>query len=216
MARSPATTWALVTTVSAAMEKPLPSWMRLHAWPDTFTVAAPTRLSVAADRPVDAGGGPVTGEGRRASNTRGKPFAPTSRRSVWSVSGGPGRWASRNLAMLEFRAARADAPGTSAMAGSSSHTATRTPRAPTTAPTARSAPSIAPLGMTRPTIDPSTSPRAWPANAPPITTTAAINSLFVGSGLLNARRIVGSSRTATKMPSASPTHDATRARKPIR
>ncbi len=77
---TPATTWALVTMMSAAGEKPLPLRMRPHAVPNTFTVESATRSRTPAGRATSPGGGPAEGDGPRRENTWGKLTSETCRR----------------------------------------------------------------------------------------------------------------------------------------
>ena len=137
--RSPATTWALVTTRSAATAKPLPSWMRSQASPSTLTVDAGDPVACTASearaRPA-AARGPAPGAGRRtpAGRCRRRPggAGPAGCRAAGgSGRRSHGRWPSCAPAAPASPARR---PSTAAAA---------TPRrgrraAPTPAPTARS------------------------------------------------------------------------------
>ena len=80
---------------------------------------------------VDVGGGPTSGAGSSASNTRGNWSSPTRRRSVSTVSGGSGKRSSTKRAIAEVpRLAWRTSPGTSAMSGRSTQMPTSTPTTP--------------------------------------------------------------------------------------
>ena len=216
VSRSPATTWALVTTTSAAGEKPLPSWMRLHAIPSTFTVDAFTLSASAGVSPDDAGGGPMTGAGRRASNTRGKASGPTRRRSDWSGSGALGRAPSIVRARAELWACWAGQPRTADTDGSISHTATITPTKAAAAPPKRSTWPSGPGMSTRRNEIPATSPRPCPTKAAPMKTPAATNSRVSGGWSPMALMILGARKEAARTPMMRPIHDVARMRRPRR
>ena len=58
---SPATTWAFVTTRSGPTKNPLPSWMREHASPVTFTVDCTTCVGDSSGQPALFGRGARVG-----------------------------------------------------------------------------------------------------------------------------------------------------------
>ena len=136
VARSPATTWALVTTRSSAATKPLPCWIWSHARPSTFTTDLCTRARTAGASPAP-GGLPASGVVSR-SKTCGNGASPTSRPSAASDPGGFGASRSTARTIAEPRTARAGHPGALANAGMNSHTPISTTVSPDAAPAIRS------------------------------------------------------------------------------
>ena len=202
---SPATTWALVTTSPSPTTKPLPSWMRSHATPSTFTVDGTTASTTGCGMLVDVGGGPTSGAASRAAKTRGNWSSPTRRRSVSMVSGGSGKRSSTNRAIAEVRACRANQPGTSAISGMSTQTPTRTPTTPATTPAARSAERTDRAGQRGVrAARRSSSPRACPMNAVPRRMPRATNSSWAELASSRARSTGGSTSEPTTTPSGQP------------
>ena len=102
---TPATTWALVTTVSASTVNPLPESTRLHARPLSLTVEAATRAWTSGGSTEASGGGPVFGVGRIPEKTSGKLASTTAWRRSCSGFGARGAadstaWAMRRVAHL--------------------------------------------------------------------------------------------------------------------
>ena len=119
-------------------------------------------------------------------------------------------------AISEPRAWRAIDPGTSAIDGSSSHTATASPSAPTADPTTRSTMRAGPTGITAWMCDPATRPMAWPMKAPTTSTPAASNRRDDGVSKWKRSTTLGRKRAATARPSPRPIHDVTLVTKPMR
>jgi hypothetical protein len=162
------------------------------------------------------GGGPTSGAGRMASNTRGNWSSPTRRRRATSASGGCGRSRSTPRAITELRACPAKAPGTSAIVGRRSHTAMTMPRMPATAPKAWSTMAHSVLGRFTRMREPTTTPRACPRNEPTRRTMPPSSSRLAGLSWRNCSTSHGSDRADTNRPRPMPTQDAVLVRKPRR
>ena len=146
---------------------PVPSWMRPHASPTTFTVGG---------RGPGRGGRVDARHPRRRARRRRGPEAVEDPRVVLAQQpvaacgwrrAPAGRRRRRRRAMREPRAWRAAVPGTSASAGTTSQTATSTP----THAGDRAADRVDPPERAGPRTPsrrrlPATSPSAWPRNAP--------------------------------------------------
>src|SRR5487761_1818702 len=87
--RSPATTWALVTTVPGATTKPEPSWRYPHAWPRTLTVEPSSGLATFWAH-VSRGVATWTGVGSSWEKTGGKPDDPRNDWTLEKTSGSGG------------------------------------------------------------------------------------------------------------------------------
>ena len=215
MARSPATTWAFVTITPGATSTPLPSWMTSHERPSTFTTAFPTGVTSAAGIPWP--GGAPTSDAVRLRNTSGNGPAPTRRPSVARVDGGDGATVSISRTIAEPRTARAGHPGALASPGIRSHTMTRTPRMPATAPASRSAVRNPPTrGRWRCRTDPIANPTACPATARTSRKASDAMRRVWGVEPCRVRATLSTNSAPTTRPSASPTHDSARAANPNR
>ena len=151
----------------APTTNPLPSWMRPHASPSTFTVDARPASTVAGSMPVAAGGGPGRARAERVEDPR-EGRSPTSRRSVGERVGrrradvvdDAGRSPSRGPG---GRPARARRPGPAQQPDGDEHAERRPP----TRAADRVDPAEArPAGRRRRRRLPTTRPSAWPRNAP--------------------------------------------------
>ena len=116
----------------------------------TFTVDAATRSATSGVSPDSAGGGPRSGAGSKSSSTSGSSVADEALEGRAACRAGVGS-ASARAPSDRRRAGRGgpSVPGTLAIAGVSSHTATTTPTTPATAPPARSTCRVRPSGSDR-------------------------------------------------------------------
>ena len=214
---SPATTCALVTIRLSATTKPVPSCRRSHATPSTLTTDARTRAATFDGMP-ESGGDPASGD-VSVSNTSGKVWSPTRRPSVSACSGGLGATLSIARASAELRTACAGQPGELASAGMSSHTTTRIPAPPATAPAMRSV-RCTPggiFGARRPCARlPIASPMPWQIVATTNTKPSATSNRVRGGEPLSASATLSTSATATTRPRIRPAHESMRRRKPSR
>ena len=218
---SPATTCALVTTRPSPTTNPLPSWMRSHATPSTFTVDGTTasttacgmlrrgrrrarRRAPARARRTPGGTGPrrpAGGACRRCRAARGSGRRRTGRSSTTRACGGepPGHVGHE----------RHEDPDADEDADHARHRAGRRGR-PTRTRRARAA--------WRAAGRPTSSPSAWPTNAVPSRMPTVTNRSCGGAGVARAARSTGGSTRRADHHAERPARPTTttRARNPRR
>ena len=156
--------------------KPDPSCNLLQAGPSTFTADRATRAATSKERPVDSGGAPRFGVGRRASKTSGNEPSPTTVRSACIASGAGGSEFSTVRAIHEFEVCVANHPGLAMNTGITSQRMMTTPTSPATPPSTRSTAPKAPSrrrGVRRPpTMKPMACPSVAPTSSRPMESTS--------------------------------------------